>query len=400
MLYQKRTATRGELIEGTSLNPACVSLTIRHLTNCRVIQRVGELRSTGGRRREVLKLNSEAGYFVVVDLEGTRIRVGLTNFLGDIRCRWEEDINYRRRLEIEDVVSGIRSVLRSLDEPERSRVLAVGVSYTGLMDETGAVTAVNLGWSDFPLSELLAQHIHLPTFYGNDGFCKILAERWLGVAKNGRNCAYVLAGVGIGVGCYVDGHLLRGAKGVAGELGHLTVDPCAPDRCNCGKTGCLEAVASSPNIVRQYLEKAGRPDEDPLAHSVNEVFARARAGEPAACEVVARAARYLGLGLSHLVNLLNPSLIVMGGDLIAGQDLLLGPIREELARHCAPTLMSGLELKASSLGHDSGLKGAASLAFSRMLEDDRLLMRITSPLVLEPTGAPGKSGGGPSKTRR
>lgn len=383
MLYQRRTATRGELIQSTGLNPACVSLTIQHLLRCGAAQRAGELRSTGGRKREVLKLNSEAGYFVVVDLEGTRLRVGLTNFLGDIRYRWEEDIVLRQQLGVRRVAQGVQMVLRSLEPLERARVLSAGVSYTGLMDDRGRVTAVNLGWKDYPMRERLEESLSMPVFYGNDGYCKILAERWVGVAENCPNCVYVLAGVGIGIGCFVDGHLLEGHDGMAGEFGHLTIDSSAPDRCNCGKNGCLEAIASSPNIVRQYMEKSGRSDADPQGHPVTEVFAGARESDPAARAVVDRVGRALGVGLSHLVNLLNPQLVILGGDLIHGHDLLMEPIREELARHCAPKLLDHLELRVSSLGHDSGLKGAASLAFLNSLRDGDLLKRMTGPVILQ-----------------
>jgi glucokinase len=251
------------------------------------------------------------------------------------------------------------------------------------MDEQGRVTAVNLGWKDFPMRERLEEALGMPVFYGNDGYCKILAERWVGVAENCANCVYILAGVGIGIGCFVDGHLLEGHDGMAGEFGHLTIDPSARDLCNCGKNGCLEAIASSPNIVRQYLEKSGRPGDDPQGHPVTEVFAMARERDAAALAVVDRVGRALGVGLSHLVNILNPELIVMGGDLIHGHDLLLDPIREELARHCAPKLRDHLNLRVSSLGHDSGLKGAASLAFLNSLKDRTLLKRMTGPVLLE-----------------
>ena len=224
LLYQRRTATRGEIIHSTGLNPACVSLTIQHLLKSGTIQCVGERRSTGGRKREVLKLNSEAGYFVVVDLEGTRVRVGLADFLGNIRYRWEEEIDLRQQYDVRRVLQGVEMIRRSLEGPERRRVIAAGVSYTGLMDQQGRVTAVNLGWKDYPLRQSIEESLGMPVFYGNDGHCKILAERWGGVAENCPNCVYVLAGVGIGIGCFVDGHLLEGHDGMAGELGHLTMD--------------------------------------------------------------------------------------------------------------------------------------------------------------------------------
>ncbi len=344
----------------------------------------------------MLKLNSEAGYFVVVDLEGTRVRVGLTNFLGDIRSRWEETVDYRRRLEIRDVLHGIDSVLSGLTPDERLRTLAAGVSYTGLADASGGITAVNLGWKSFPLAKRLEQAVDLPIFYGNDGDCKILAERWLGVAQGRDNCVYLMAGVGLGIGLCFNGHLLTGDRRLAGEFGHMTIDPAAPDRCNCGKTGCLEAIASSPNIVRQYLERSGQSLEHLRSYPVTEVFARARAEDSSALAVIDRAGWALGLGLSHVVSLLNPGLIVLGGDFIAGQDLLIPRIRRELDRHCLPKLLEGLDLKASSLGHDSGLKGAASLAFSRALLDDELLRRMTGPIQLQAR----PSGGEPAALRK
>jgi glucokinase len=336
---------------------------------------VGDRLSAGGRKRQVLKLNSDAGYLVAVDLEGTRMRFGLTNLVGDIRYRWEQDVVSGQRLAVEDITAGIQVVLGNLSSLERSRVLAAGVSYTGMVDKAGLVTAVNIGWDRFPLAARLRESIDLPLLFG--GNSKILAERWLGVAKNSNNCVFVTCGIGVGAAFCVNGHVLTGEQGLAGEFGHITVDPSAPDRCNCGKTGCLEAIASSPNIVRQYLEKTGRSGAEPQGFRAAQVYACARAKDPVAVEVVERAARYMGLGLSHVVNILNPALIVLGGDLIAGQDLLIGLIRRQLELHCLPELVKHVEIRASSLGHDSGLKGASSWAFSQALRDDRLRERLT-----------------------
>ncbi|MDP1555358.1 MAG: ROK family protein, partial [Hyphomonas sp.] len=259
--------------------------------------------------------------------------------------------------------------------------LAAGVSYAGLMDGAGRVTAANLRWKDYPLRQGLESSLGVPVFCNNDGHCAILAERWMGASEDYSNCVCLMSGLGIGIGCFVDGQLLRGHDGMAGEFGHVTIDASAADRCNCGKFGCLEAIASSPNIVRQYLERSGRSSEDPHGCPVTEVFALAREGDSAALGVMGRVGRALGVGLSHLVNILNPHLIVLGGDLIHGQDLLLAGIREELARHCAPELRDHLVLRVSSLGHDSGLKGAASLAFLNSLQDRALLKRMTGPDV-------------------
>ncbi|MCE5309066.1 MAG: ROK family protein [Acidobacteriales bacterium] len=379
-LYQRRTITRPEIIESTRLNPASVSHALRALLESGTILKIGELESHGGRRRELLSLNAEAAYFVAVDLEGTRVRFALTNLVGDIRCRFGGDLEFGQQLEIGTILDGIQAVLQSLDPIQLSRVLAVGVSHPGMEDQQGRITAVNLNWFDFPLLEALQSSLDLPVFLEDAHRTCILAERWLGAAQESDNCMYVIVGNGIGVGGFVDGHLLQGHEGNAGELGHIVIDPDAPDLCKCGKRGCLEAVASCPNIVRQYFESADHDVSHLSGYRVPEVFERARQGDPDALRAVRRASKYLGLAFSYLANLFNPEVIVIGGDIVHGQDLVLPIVREELSRYALPRSNSGLEVKVSSLGLDIGLRGAAALAFRRSLGNSALLRKMCSPL--------------------
>lgn len=379
VLFERRRTTRGEIARSTGLNAASVSQTLRCLLRCRVVERAGRIRSAAGRRREELRLNSEAGYFVAVDLEGTRVRFGLTDFLGDVRYRWEEPVLFGSRFEMSTFARGVDKVLRNLAPEERERVIAMGVSYSGVIDPEGRVTAVNLGWKDFPLAEEIACVVDLPFFLGSECFVKLMAEHWLGAARDSGNCFFITVANGVGFAGLSNGHPMLGRDGNAGELGHMTVDPDAPDRCNCGKTGCLEAIASSPNMVRQYYERAGRPQPKVLlGEQVMEVFHQARMDDPAAVAVVDRAARYLGLALANVANLLNPDLIVLGGDLIHAQDLFLPRIQAELARHVLPEIRASLDVRFSALGFDSGLIGAACLAFHHSLRDAVLLRKICS----------------------
>jgi len=184
VLFRRRPATRAQIIQDTGLNPACVSVALRHLINHGVVERIGELQSTGGRRPELLLLNREAGYFLVVDLEGVSLRFALTDFFGEVCCRWHEAISLGKPLEFKRVLNGIRRLLEGLDAARRHRVLAMGVSYTGLMDEAGRVTAVNLGWTDFPLRDELRSAFHVPVFFGVDGYCKLRRETGWGAARD------------------------------------------------------------------------------------------------------------------------------------------------------------------------------------------------------------------------
>jgi N-acetylglucosamine repressor len=378
-LYQQRTATRADIVDATGLNAGSVSLALQVLLRSGTILKVGELESNGGRRREVVTLNQDAAYFIGVDLESHRIRFALASFGGDVRYRWEEDLEPRDSLDIDKLFDGIERVASTLNVQERSRLLAVGISYPGLLDQQGRLTAVNLGWRQFRVIAELEKvgrtrgFEGLPIFLEPDRHSCVLVEQWLGRAQHHRNGAYVSCDRGIGIGLFLDGKVVEGWRDMAGELGHLTIDPDAGDLCNCGKRGCLEAIATSDNIVRQYLEKT---DRSAPRTRFADVLERARKNEEAAVVVLRRAARAWGLALSHVVNLLNPEIIILGGDLVAGEDVFVPMIKEELFRHCLPELAQDLELAMSSLGLDIRLKAAASLAFRKCLADPRLLKKI------------------------
>jgi predicted NBD/HSP70 family sugar kinase len=382
VFYQRRTLTRGEVVEATGLNAASVSHALRFLLTSGTVIKTGEIDSGAGRPREVLRVNGEAAYFAAIDLEGTRLRFGLTNLLGDICCRWEHDFRYASRLEMSRLLHGVEMVLGGLDPSLHSRVLAAGISYPGLMEPDGHLTAVNLGWNRFPFRDEVERILPFPVFLQADGHTCVEAESSHGQAQGRENWMFVIVENGVGVGISVDGRPIDACGLKGGELGHCTVDPAAPDICKCGKRGCLEAIASSPNIVRQYFENTGAGAAPPADFPVTEVFERARSGDKTARVVVERAARALGLALSHAVNLFAPELIILGGDAISAQDLILPLLREALDRHALAGLARNVEITVSKLGLDIRLKGAASLAFRRSLADPMLLQKICSPLAV------------------
>lgn len=387
-LYQQRNATRTNILHATGLDAGSVSLALRFLLRSGTILKVGELESNGGRPKEVLSLNSDAAYFIGVDLESHYVRFALVNLAADLRYRWEEELEPKSSLAVHKVFNGIERIISTLDIQQRSRLLAVGISYPGLLDQEGRITAVNLGWWEFPLLAELEKlrdsrgFDYLPVFLEPDSQSSVRAEQWLGRAQQHRNGVCVSCNRGIGLGLFLDGKVFEGSCGMAGELGHLTIDPAATEQCKCGKLGCLEAIASTESIVRQYIKKAGKRSDAASSIRFAEVVERARKAEKPAVEVVQRACRAWGVALSHVVNLLNPEIIILGGDLVPVEDVFLPLIKEELFRHCLPKLRQNLEIAVSSLGLDVRLKGAAALAFRKSLADPVLLQKMCSPLLM------------------
>jgi predicted NBD/HSP70 family sugar kinase len=384
LLYQKKIVTRVQMIEQLGLNHASVSLAVRRLLERGVALKLGDEASSVGRRRELFSLNPEAAYFVAVDLESQRIRFGLSNLAGDIRFHQEEELCWGERLDLRIVFRGLARLLGNLTPRQRARVLAIGICYPGMLDAKGRLTAFNLGLREYPFlaefRKMAAQQrmADLPVFLEPDKRCSVLAERLAGRGLD--DGLLLLVERGIGAAVVAGGVLVEGRHGVAGEIGHVTVEPDAADLCACGKRGCLEAIASSPNIVRQYLEATGGKGGGALraAH----VFDRARGGDEAARAILMRAARALGTAISYAVALLNPAIVVLAGDVVAGEDLLLPWIQAEIKRRVLPQFGVSTEVVCSRLGSDIRLIGAASLALRDSLADAALLERLCAPGAL------------------
>jgi len=372
-MYRRPTITRGEILKATGLNPASLSHCLKQLMEAGVVLRVGELGSKPGRPADVLRLDSEAAFFVAVDLEASPIRFAVTNLLGEIRYRWEEG-DPAHAMDVGLIARGVERVCRPMSDSEREAILAIAICRPGVADAEGRVTAVNLGWRQFPFEEKVAAVLPKPVFVENGSRAYVLAEHWLGCARNVRNCIYVEVGKGVGGEILSEGQFFNGRSQV--EFGHITVEPKAPDLCKCSRAGCLEAISSASNIVRQYLERVDKAQ--PGTVTVSDVIQWARGGDRHAKAVLDRAVKALALGLSYLMAIFNPELFILGGYFVGADDLLLPGLRAELARY-EREWTKPYEVVVSQLGMDIGLRGASALAFYRALDDSTLLHRLCEP---------------------
>ncbi|HVK03699.1 MAG TPA: ROK family protein, partial [Armatimonadaceae bacterium] len=230
-------------------------------------------------------------------------------------------------------------------------VIGVGISAGAPADGAHGVVypAPNLpGWpeSGVPLASLVSGALGgLPTCLENDADATALAEWRYGAGRGSRTMAFLTVGTGVGAGLILDGRLHRGAAGAGGEVGHIAVVPEGGRLCNCGLSGCLEAYASGPSVVRVAVERgfAG----DPTGPSV---IAAARAGDPAASFAAAQAGEMLGRGIATLAMLLNPECVVLGTLAVHAGDLLLPPLENALRARAWPRLCRGLRVVPAALG--------------------------------------------------
>jgi predicted NBD/HSP70 family sugar kinase len=229
------------------------------------------------------------------------------------------------------------------------------------------------GWKGVNVSQGLRKRFRVPVLVDNDANLGALAERWWGAGRDVDNFAYIKLATGIGAGFFVGGTIYRGASGVAGEVGHLSIDPNGAP-CGCGLRGCLVTVVGAPALLRRARELLARYPGSALAgreFGITILEDAALAGDPLALQVVREAAEHLGVGVAGLLNLLNPAVVIVGGGLARLGELLLEPLRDVVRTRTLATSLEVSHIVTSQLGARAVAIGAATLLLQRALSDPR-----------------------------
>lgn len=302
---------------------------------------------------------------LVVDLGGTQVRVaisrGTADLAGRVTARTENVAGP------EPVVHQIKGLMkRSLAEADLDREALSGA----VVATPGPVTAATgivysppnmAGWGTVPLQAMLEEALGLPVRLINDANAAALGEFSFGAGRGSSTLVYITISTGIGGGVIVDGRLLEGASGTAGEIGHMTIDRTGPV-CPCGNVGCLEAIASGTSIARRFNaaltagERSARHGPEPAR--AEDVARLAREGDQLAAAVMREAAEAVGIGVINAVHLFNPDTVVLGGGVTQVGDLLFAPVRELLRQRAMRLPAESVRVIPAGLGDNVGLVGA------------------------------------------
>ncbi len=304
---------------------------------------------------------------VGVDLGGTNIKLGLISPDGEVLERNSTETRAERGPEavagrICDAVLGLLA-RAGLD---RRAVAGVGIGSPGTIDlQAGVVTfSPNLpGWHDVPLRRLVEEGTELGCVLDNDANAAALAESWVGAGRGKSSLILLTLGTGIGGGIVLDGRIWHGGNGVAGEIGHMSIDPDGPE-CGCGNRGCLEAFASATGMVRRMKEAIEKGEKTSLADQAETLTARriheaAEAGDQAARRTVQMTGRYLGIGVSNLMHILNPEVIAFSGGMTGAGRMLMDPLLEEADWRTMEAPRRDVKICFAELPEDAGIIGAA-----------------------------------------
>jgi glucokinase len=300
-----------------------------------------------------------------LDIGGTKIAGALVDGDGAIVVRAQRPTPARE--DGETVMGAVEAVLGELTaSPLWDRVHSVGIGSAGPVDASaGTVSPVNVpGWRGFPLvARVRAVTGELPVELIGDGVAITAAEHWQGAARGHDNALCMVVSTGVGGGLVLGGRLHPGPTGNAGHIGHISVD-LDGDPCPCGGRGCVERIASGPNIARRALDNGWRPGADGDATAAA-VAAAARAGAPAAVASFDRAAQALAAGIAATATLVEIDIVVIGGGVGKAGDVLFGPLRRHLADYATLSFVQGLTIVPAQMGTDAGLVGAAAAALVR-----------------------------------
>ena len=312
-------------------------------------------------------------FVIGVDLGGTKILTALANREGRVLAEQKIPTEAAKGQQhvIAQIVQSVEHVRKKAGvQTEQVPVLALG-SPGPLDTRTGVIRfAPNLAWHDLPIRQALERQLSIPVLLDNDANLAALGEHVYGAGRGEDNMVYITVSTGIGGGLIFGGRLYHGFTDGAGEIGHMTVSPDGP-LCGCGNRGCLEALASGTAIARDARELATRgrgaqilaaAGGDVAGITAVTVAAAAAAGDDTAQSIICRAARYLGIGIANIINLLNPSLVVLGGGVMNIGEPVWQNLRTEVRARTLEEAGKSVRLAAAELGGRAGVMGAIALA--------------------------------------
>jgi len=313
-----------------------------------------------------------AKMIVGVDLGGTSIKLALLTNNGEFIDKWEvpTDKSDSGKHIPKTITIAIEEKLKQMDKT-KEEIAGIGIGAPGSVRlEDGLIfAAVNLGWVNFPLKEILEKESGIPVIVDNDANIAAVGEMWKGAGNGAKDVVMVTLGTGVGGGVIVNGDVAHGISGSAGEIGHITVQLENGVLCNCGKTGCLETISSATGIARIANEKLQNTTKETVLNEMSndspitakDVFEAYSNGDEVAEEIVNHVMRYLALVLAGVGNTLNPENIIIGGGVSNAGELLLKPLKKYFDEFAFTTVRNSTKLSIAKLGNDAGAIGAAYL---------------------------------------
>jgi predicted NBD/HSP70 family sugar kinase len=362
VVREQGTVSRVGIATLTGLARSTVSTLVAELQSAGLVVEREDLpavsTAAGGRPPLMLSLHPGAGAVVGIHFDHGFVRVAIADLSLTLLAEGvvERDVDHDAQAGLEAAAELVASLLDEA-EVERDRLIGAGVALSGPIDRhTGQLVSKTIlpGWIGVDAASWLSDRLGVPVEVQNDANLGALAESVLGAGRGCSDMAYVMLSSGVGGALILGGSLYRGARGTAGELGHVTVDDTG-DMCRCGNRGCLETMVGAPALTELLRRSHG----DDI--TIERMIALAADGEPGCRRVIADAGHTVGRVAAALCNEFNPERLVVGGELALAGDLLLDPMRESIRRYAIPEAVEDLTVVEGALGDRAELMGALAL---------------------------------------
>ncbi len=374
LLWAHREISRAELARLTGLSRSSVSAIVHEILASDIVRETRAGSSNGGRKPIMLGFNDDARTVLGLDIGATHVGGVLINLRGRVIARREWPL-MTREAPYETLTAASELGHELLQEGPGS-LLGVGVGVPAPIHPQSrrVFSTVMPAWHNIDFAGVIERSFRRPVRVNNDANLGALAEQWWGAGRGGQDLVFVKVATGIGAGLIIGGQIVTGANGVAGELGHLSIDPNGPP-CVCGVNGCLNVIIGTAALLARTEARLPHfPDSTVRRHGVSlrGLIDAAREGDPLALEIVGFAGERLGEGLANLLNVLDPSTIVLGGDLTQVGEPLLTAVRRTVLRRTLVSTGGDAKVVASQIDKQSVALGAATLILRAALDKNEI----------------------------
>jgi predicted NBD/HSP70 family sugar kinase len=378
-LYTKGSNTAGEICTEVGISLPTVNSLLGDLMNSGEVIKNGRAESQGGRKPDLYQLASDAFYILSVDINRFRVKTAIYNCSNEVLTKADTiKVNLNNEKDTFERICEFLIEHQNNSGLDIEKIIAIGISMPGLIDSINGVNHTYLKFGKKSLVENFESRLGRKVFLENDARAMTLAEFKFGQNDHFKNVLGIFIGWGIGLGILIDGKIYQGASGFAGEFSHSPIFESRDITCSCGKKGCLESVASGTAIVRMAKDAIATDSDSILARMVREnqgelepyvVVDAALAGDQRAITILSEVGLDLGRGISILIQLLNPELIIIGGSVAEAKQYLITPIQQALNIYSMAKARENTQISLYKLGKEVGLMGGVAVVNEKIFED-------------------------------
>lgn len=367
------TISRTDISKNLNLGLSTVTNIIDELEQQNLIYEIGEADSTGGRKPILIKFNNNYGYIIGIKIEENNLLLALTDLKGDISYRVKVSFKKGSSSEIvlNILIENILDLIKRI--PSNKNLLGIGIAVSGLVDQKKGLLIYSgmLNWDNVNIREILKNKFDVPIYVDNDVNVYSMAELWHGKGIQLSNFIVISYGSGIGSGIVINKKLYTGQFGGAGEIGHMVL-VAGGRQCECGQRGCLEAYASE-NFIMDYIKENISFYNESIINlnedlSIEKIFEFAKKGDMLAINALKLSAKYLGYGILNVINIFNPSTIILAGEGMIAKDIILPIVNEIVQNNFFKMHEKKIKILISELGEDAWVIGASTLVISNLFE--------------------------------